>query len=574
MAMDQAMRYRFRSMKSAAWLCITLMLTACQLAGQAPLVPRIINIQSVPLAEAPTCTNSFVPHILDHTTGISDSPIVQMFESNGAGVAVNDLNNDGNLDIVLANLDGQNSIFWNQGGFQFQKEAMIHGDSRAVTIVDVDGDGWQDIVFTRRLDRPTYWRNLGAGAAHNRFEITMLPGVTVPAYTMAWGDLDQSGTLDLVASSYDAALLQGQIATNSSAASGGMGTYVYTHVDQRFVARKLIDNAQTLAIGLPDLNNDGKLDIMVGNDFDTLDYTWLNTSSGWQVAEPFSRMTRNTMSIAIADINNSGRRAIFTADMKPYDQQVSTLAAWLPMMQIMPPPPPRADPQINENVLQVQAANGQFANQAYERGVDASGWSWSSQFGDLNNDGFLDLYVVNGMIGKGLFDQLPNHELVEQNQVFRNSGNGQFVSSLEWGLGRREGGRGMTIADLNTDGKLDIVINNLLAPAIVLENRLCDGAGLEVDLRMPAGKNPYAIGARLVLHTSAGTYYRDIQTSSGYLSGVPSRVHFGFPSDTELEYLEVHWPDGSIVQTKPLVANRLITITQADLTQADRKGLP
>lgn len=566
---DRPERHAPYQIGPAIWLAAALALSACQLTAPTPLAPRIVNVTMLPLEQALPCSNTFVPHILDHTTTMSDSPVVRMFESNGAGVAVDDLDRDGQLDIVLANLHGQNSILWNQGDLRFQKELLAHGDSRAVAIVDVDGDSWNDIVFTRRLDRPTYWRNLGpaadpdgAGGLHSTFAITMLPGVYAPAYAMAWADLDQNGSLDLVASSYDAALVQGLIANNTPAAGGSAGTYVYAHVDQHFVPHKLTDSAQALAIALPDLNGDGRPDIMVGNDFETHDQTWVSSDAGWVAVESFSRMSRNTMSIALGDVDNSGRQAIFTADMKPYDQRISTLTAWLPMMQIMPPPPPRDDPQINENMLQIQGVDGQFSNQAYERGVDASGWSWSSQFGDLNNDGFLDLYVVNGMIGEGLFDHLPNHELVEENLAFRNTGNGQYVAAPEWGLGWRGSGRGMTIADLNMDGKLDIVINNLQSPAVLLENRLCDGSSLEVDLRMPHGKNPYAVGARLALHTSAGTYYREIQAGGGYLSGMPTRVHFGFPSGAKLQSLEVQWPDGTAVQIDQLAAHQLLTITQ------------
>ncbi len=553
--------------KAAVLLFIALLMAGCTSARPTtPPPPRATaaaSVASVALDRAAPCMNAFVPHLLDHTTTMGTDAAVKMFENNGAGVAVNDLDGDGKLDIVLANLAGQNSIFWNQGELSFQRELMVHGDSRAVNIVDVDGDGQQDIVFTRRLDRPTYWRNLGGTGQHDRFEITMLPGVYVPAYAMTWADLDRNGTLDLVTGSYDAALVQGQIANRNAIAGGSSGVYAYTHLGNRYIPKKLSDQAQALAIALPDLNLDGQPDIMIGNDFDLPDQTWVRTDTEWAPTQPFATTTRNTMSIALGDVNNDGLPDLFAADMKPYDQSTTTLAEWLPMMQIMPPHPTRNDPQVNENVLQIWGPDGKATNQAYERDVDATGWSWSAQFGDLNNDGLLDLYVVNGMIGDGLFDYLPNHELVEQNQALRNIGNGQFTRVPEWGLGWQGGGRGMTIADLNNDGKLDIVINNLQSPAVLFENRLCSGSALEVDLRMPQSHNPYAIGAQLALHTSAGIYYREVQASSGYLSGTPSRIHFGFPNGAALQYLEIKWPDGTIAQVDDLLPYQLMTITHA-----------
>ena len=215
-----------------------------------------------------------------------------------------------------------------------------------------------------------------------------------------------------------------------------------------------------------------------------------------------------------------------------------------------------------ENVLQVRGADGAFHNQAYARGVDATGWSWSAKFGDLDNDGFLDLYVVNGMIAAELFHHLPHDELVEQNQALHNDGTGHFAPAPQWGLGSTASGRGMSMADLDGDGRLDIVVNNLRAPAQVFANRLCGGSGLEVDLRWPASLNTRAIGARLALHTSAGTFYRDVRAGSGYLSGDPARVHFGFPQGAALQRLEIDWPDGAVSSVDVPQAQTLVTVTR------------
>ncbi|KPV47118.1 alpha integrin, partial [Kouleothrix aurantiaca] len=197
------------------------------------------------------------------------------------------------------------------------------------------------------------------------------------------------------------------------------------------------------------------------------------------------------------------------------DKSVATLASWQPMMSEMWSPVPPGDPQIVENVLQARGAQG-FRNQAYARGMDATGWSWSGEFADLDNDGWQDLYVANGMIESELFNYLPNGELVEQNQARRNDGTGNFVPAPEWGLGSPRSGRGMAIADLDGDGDLDIVVNNLNAPAQLFENRLCGGASLAVDLRWLGSPNTRALGATVQLQSGAATYTRTVRAETGY----------------------------------------------------------
>ena len=214
------------------------------------------------------------------------------------------------------------------------------------------------------------------------------------------------------------------------------------------------------------------------------------------------------------------------------------------------------------NVLQVSDASGRWRNEAAPRGVEATGWSWTSKFGDLDQDGFLDLYIVNGMIAADMFGHLPNGELVEENKAFRNEGNGVFTPAPAWNLASTKSGRGMVMADLDGDGDLDIVVNNLRGSAQLFENQLCSGASLQVDLAWPGVANRHAVGAQLVLHTSAGVLRRDVRASGGYLSGDPLRVHFGFPADARLDTLEVIWPDGAVSTVEKLAANTRLVVTR------------
>ena len=525
--------------------------------------PQIVVTQTELFAQV-LCTGAFVPHNLDHTT-TAKAQIVSLYESNGSGVGINDLDGDGDLDIVLANLYLQNTILWNEGDLAFRTQRLSHGNSRAVSIVDVDGDGLQDIVFTRRFDKPAYWHNTGQ-EGDRRFVEGVLPDVNNPFFTMDWADVDGDGDLDFVAASYDTEIRkqQGGIFEYRG---GGIGVFVYQREGNTYSAQRLAEEADSLALALTDLNSDDKLDIVVGNDFDRPDYVWLHTddvtADGWEAAAPFAATAENTMSYDVGDTNNDGIPEIFATDMKPYSGDDATMAAWAPLMGMMAHPLAPDDPQVIENVLLMRDSNGDFQNRASSLSIDATGWSWSSKFGDLDNDGFLDIYAVNGMIASDFLEHLPGNELVEENQALRNDGNGGFQPAPKWGLGSTASGRGMSMADLDGDGDLDIVVNNLASPAQLFENRLCNGMGIEVDLRWPTTQNPFAIGAQLTLETSRGTYSRTVRASSGYLSGDPARVHFGVPNDAIIKELRIRWPDGlESILVNDLNSQTLLTVVR------------
>ncbi|HMO59323.1 MAG TPA: CRTAC1 family protein [Roseiflexaceae bacterium] len=521
---------------------VVLLAAGCAVPSSSPAVVQgshlDVAVHTTALADS-ACSGGFVVHRLEHTTITNTRPIA-VYESNGSGLAIGDLNGNGRDDLVLANLGGPSSILWNEGGMRFRSEPLGEGNARGVSIVDVDGDGLLDIVLTRRFDKPEFYRNTGAEGAQ-RFIAGVLPDVNNTFYTLNWIDLDGDGQLDFVAGSYDTEQLkqQGLIFTQR----GGIGVFAYYRDGDTYRADRLSDAADALAISFPDLDGDGRPDIWVANDFNRRDYAWIRSERGWTSIMPSDYISENTMSLDVADIDNDGVPEIMATDMKPVGKDTSTLASWLPMMKLMTRPLTSDDPQHAENTLQVRGSDGRWRNEAYERFVDSSGWSWSGKFGDLDNDGALDLYVVNGMIAAGLFDHLPNSELVEPNMAFRNDGRGYFRHAPEWGLGVTASGRGMSMADLDGDGDLDIVINNLASPSMVLENQLCGGRNLLVDLRWPASGNTRAIGAQLALETSAGTFYRDVRAASGYLSGDTSLVHFGIPDGATIEQLRITWPD-------------------------------
>lgn len=532
-------------------LIIALLLTPISLALR---IHAPVSVEATPLQARAECSGRFTAHQLDHITLPSASP-VGFYDSNGAGLAVNDLNGDRLLDIALANLAGDNHIFWNRGGLRFERQALPSpAPARAAAILDVDGDGLPDIVFTQQAAAPLFWRNLGG----ERFETEKLPGVSYIGYAMNWLDADRDGDMDLVTGSYDVEneMLLGQTAARN-------GVIAYENLGERFRATRLGERSNTLAI-LTDINPAGNHEIVIGNDFAVEDRRFVFADGGWQEAPAPPMMPHSTMSYAAADLNNNGGREVFAVDMKPYSEDAATLAQWQPVMdKMMALPHVEGDPQIMENVLYARDERGAMQNIARDLRLDGTGWSWSAQFGDLDNDGFQDLYVVNGMISVELFSHLPQNELIEENLAYHNLGGAGFQQRADWGLNDRASGRGMALADLDADGDLDAVVNNLGSPAKIFENRLCGGDSIEVDLHWLSSGNRRGIGSQLTLEIAGGSYRRDISAVSGYLSGESSRAHFGFPAGSALQKLTVVWNDGEVSEIADIQANMLYSITRA-----------
>jgi hypothetical protein len=511
-----------------------------------------VTIEAIDLTPA-ACSGTFVTHDLRYTTTTS-SDVIGFYESNGTGLAINDLDDDGRLDIVLANLYGRNTILWNDGDLNFTPQPLADRQSRAAAIVDVDGDGLLDIVFSHVAASLDIWRNLGDRTFHQE----TLPGVRKPAFTFTWSDVDHDGDLDLATGSYNVELAQ-KLGSNSLF-NQDAGIIYYENQAGEFNPTRLSDESQALAIWMGDLNADGHAELIIGNDFLVPDQLWTYGVAEWRENRMFETTTYSTMSFDVGDVDNNRRQDIFAADMKPYQPTPAVMAIWQPVFDAMRQTLLPDNPQHMENVLQMALPGGNFSNYAAGYGVTASGWSWSGKFGDLDQDGYLDLYVVNGMIARELFPTQLGKELIEENQAFHNLNGERFVPAPEWGLGSTRSGRGMSMADLDNDGDLDIVVNNLTTPAQLFENQLCQGSSLQVELYRKDVPNTCDLGAVLHLYTDHGTYTRDIRALSGYLSGDPARVHFGFPLNTELQALEIVWSDGSQNTITDLTANQLLKI--------------
>ena len=515
-----------------------LMLSACGSAlnhtpRAGPLIP--VDVVRTPFNRAShpcntTFTRSDLPHMTTGEPGGS-----ALYASNGSGVAIGDLNGDQRPDLVFGNITGTVTIFVNDGYFAFHPVSTTLSDVRSLAIVDSNGDGTRELVATRRFAPP-----ISGTLQNDAFTYAPIPGIYGAFYAMGWQDLDANGTLDVVLGSYDNEQLQkqGLIFTTR----GGGGVFVYTATNGTYVANRLNQRAQALAIIFPDLDHDGRPDVLVGNDFNEPDVAWTVSSAGYTAVTPFSQTTENTMSLDYADTDNNGFLDIYATDMKPYNQDVATMARWLPAMKKLTRPLTADDPQYTENTLHRWDGTS-WKNTAYDLQLDATGWSWSATFADLDNNGWQDLYVVNGMKASDLLAYLPNGELAEDDMLFETS-DGVSYTRANRGLLKTGSGRAASMADLDNDGDLDVVVNPIDGPAQLYRNDICDTQSIEVTLTDPTSANRDAIGAVVQIETPTGLQTRSVQVSSGYLSGRATTVHFGLGGATAATNLIIQWPDG------------------------------
>ena len=528
-----------------------------------------LSLSSVALT-GNSCSGSFLVKDLPHTTSAAQFN-VRGFESNGSGIAVGDLDLDGDLDLVLGGFAQSSSVLWNIGNLEFLAQPLGNGLVREVQVVDLNADGWLDIVTSRRGAGLSAWLNDAQVPNADRFVPTILQGVSQPLYAIDWADADGDGDLDLGGATYDAELLDlfgSEFMMGSSA-----GAYIFLRQPQSYQSVQLAPEAQGLAALFFDVGGNRLPELLIGNDFAVPDMTFAWNAPNWTLLEPFDNTTHSTMSLAAGDINNDGYPELMATDMKPPSQDPEVLAAWGPAMANM-----MADTmeehdhtQLMENTLQLASADGLFNNRGREMAVDATGWSWSGKFGDLDNDGWLDLYIVNGMMEEQLFQHLPEQELVEGNKVFRNFSGVQSFSPVfqempDWNLAGRRSGRGMVMADLDLDGDLDIVVNNMRGTAQLFANELCvaNVQFIEIDLKWPNSSNPYAIGAIVEILANPGTIQRRVHVAGGYLSGDAPRLHFGLGTTPGPVELTITWPDGLISRLQGVSVDSLISVTRRE----------
>ncbi len=539
-----------------------------------------------------------------------------LYYYNGGGVATGDINNDNLPDIYFtANSKGKNKLYLNKGNFVFEDITAIAGVagsadwSSGVTMADVNGDGLTDIyVCASSLHHGLKGHNeLFINNGNNKFtESAEKYGLNFSGFgtQAAFFDYDHDGDLDCYLLNHsqkpNANIRDTSNRKQFDSISGDRfyrndldATGRFTDVSS--VAGIYQSNlGYGLGIATGDFNNDGWDDIYIGNDFHENDYYYVNNGNGTFTesgASHFKHYSRFSMGNDAADYNNDGQLDIITVDMLPEDEKIlktygSDENPDTYKYKLMGH---GYQNQYSKNALQRNNGNGKsFSETALQSGVAATDWSWAPLFADFDNDGNKDLFISSGIVKRPVdldyvrfvSDMVMKRDMAKTSELdyeaiknmpdgsshpyfYRGDGKINFTNvSDSWGTGAMKGYfNGASYADLDNDGNLDMVINCLNAPAMVLKNKL--PAKYTIDIVFKGNdKNTSGIGAKAWIFTNGKMQYQQLMTTRGFQSSCDAKLHFGIDSLRYIDSMLVVWPNQKYQLFKNTPAKGLIEVKQ------------
>jgi hypothetical protein len=586
-------------------------LSACSRESHSPPLFELLK----PEATSVTFANTF-PEKPDF------NPLNYLYYYNGGGVAAGDIDGDGLPDLYFTANIGPNKLYRNKGNYQFEditdKAGVADPDGwkTGVTMADVNGDGSLDI-YVSGVDyltvhgRNVLYINNGNGTFTDRTKEYGLEHVGYSTQALFF-DYDGDGDLDaylLDHSTHTQRALEAQ--APRGAKGSGTGDRLLRNDRNHFTdvttAAGLRDGVDGYGLGIvaSDFNDDGCPDIYVSNDFQGNDYLYINNCNGTfteSITKEMGHTSRFSMGVDAADFNNDGRTDIVSLDMQPEHEEILKTSAIAEDFNVYNMRLQAGyQPQYARNALQLNRGKGKFSDIGYLAGVFATDWSWSALFADLDNDGKKDLFVTNGIFRRpndmdyityvgneavqaSLHDVITeaNLSLLKKmpqapsaNYVFRNGGNLEFTNVAEaWGLAQPGFSNGSAYVDLNNSGNLDLVVNNINAPASIYKSHAREINGnhyLTVQLR-GAGANTAGIGARVEITQKGEKQVVEQQPTRGFQSSVDTRLHFGLGASNTIDSLTVIWPDRRFQTFTNLEGDRILVLSQKDATGTHRYG--
>ena len=532
-----------------------------------------------------------------------------LYYYNGGGVALGDINNDGLVDIYFTSNQGKNKLYLNKGGNKFEDisvKAGVEGESDWKTgsiMADVNGDGYLDIYVCAVVGINGFegHNELYINNGDNTFiESAAEYGLDIDNYSssVAFFDYDGDGDLDMYLLNHaihsEASYGKAEIRNNRNYESGDK---LYRNDNGKFVdvsAQAGIfggANGYGLGIAVSDFNLDGNPDIYICNDFHEDDYYYLNNGDGTfteSLKNYFGHTSRFSMGVDVADINHDGFPDIMTLDMLPENEKVLKSSAGDDNPQMLKVRTEKLGYhyQYTRNMLQINQAGKHFTETALLSGIAASDWSWSSLFADYDQDGEQDIFVCNGipkrpndldyikyfsndnvktklnttkLLDKQALKKMPKGDVT--NYIFQGSKDLQFKNkSNEWIENDSIISNGGAYADLDNDGDLDIVTNNLNNIASIYINKTDNKANyLKLKLRF-GGKNTFGIGTKVISYVKGKKQFKEIQTTRGFQSSSEPIIHFGYGKIKQVDSIQVIWPDKTVQTLKNVKTNQTLTI--------------
>lgn len=540
---------------------------------------------------------------------------------NGGGVAVGDINNDDLPDLFFTANLLPDKLYLNKGELQFEditeEAGIVHSKSwsTGVTMMDINADGWLDIYVCKsgRLSAEKRANQLFINQQDGSFsEQAASYGLNSSSYSsqIAFLDYDLDGDLDafLLNHPIEKTTVQNfKEVRNSPHVLGG--DQLFENRDGQFFdiseQAGIISNPLSFGLGVAvgDLNADGWPDIFVTNDYSEPDYLYYNQQDGTfkeVIKEKTCHISNFSMGNDMSDINNDGFLDIVTAEMSPEDNySIKTSMSGMNPEQFYRLVNNGMHHQYMYNTLQVNVGNGHFSEIGQLAQIANTGWSWAALLADFDLDGYKDLFISNGYKAdnsnndfkiwykQALKDFESNAsgdtvafmtEVVQRiptvhiaNYVFQNTGGQQFEDATQtWGLEKKSFSSGAAYADLDNDGDLDLVINNVDEPSQIYENltNLKSRNYLKIKLK-GSQKNPLGLGTKIEVQAGDISQYQEQFLTRGYQSAVSSELVFGLDEVQLVGRVRVIWPDGKTNTLENVQTNQTLIIDHAKASKAD-----